>query len=61
MGNPLPWHRRHALYLASQLPEKQADAELVLQAVRELLDKFMSKEVVEEVPLPENVLAFPRA
>jgi hypothetical protein len=38
----LPWHRRHALMLASQLPENSADARLVIQAVTELLDTFMA-------------------
>lgn len=42
MGMPLGWHRRHALAIAAQLPENTADALLVLQAVKELVDTFLS-------------------
>jgi hypothetical protein len=43
------WHRRHALMLASQLPENVADALLVIEATRELVEKFMT-EPTERLP-----------
>jgi hypothetical protein len=35
------WRRRHALTLASQLPENQADALVILDLVRELVVSFL--------------------
>jgi hypothetical protein len=32
-----PWHRRHAIQLAAQLPEGRGDALLVLDAARRLV------------------------
>jgi hypothetical protein len=52
----LPWHRRHALMLASQLPENSADARLVIQAVTELLDTFMTDTA--DTDRPSNVVPF---
>ncbi|SHH62732.1 hypothetical protein [Bradyrhizobium erythrophlei] len=52
----LSWHRRHALMLASQLPENSADARLVIQAVTELLDTFMTDTA--DTDRPSNVVAF---
>jgi hypothetical protein len=52
----LPWHRRHALMLASQLPENSADARLVIQAVTELLDTFMDDTA--DTDRPSNVVPF---
>lgn len=63
MGMPLAWHRRHALLLASQLPENPKDAQLVLEAVTELLATFMAAAPVEnEAERPaSNVLPFTAA
>lgn len=58
MGMPMMWHRRHALLLASQLPENHADADLVLQALRELLETFLSEAAEREPERPSNVLPF---
>jgi hypothetical protein len=58
MGTPLGWHRRQALVLASQLPESQADALLVLQAARELVEKFLLDCPEEPGPLAANILPF---
>lgn len=58
MGNPLAWHRRHALGIAGQLPENTADALLVLQAVQELVDGFLSKGQEPEERRAANVLPF---
>lgn len=57
-GIPLAWHRRHALTMAGQLPEKMADAQLVMIALQDLLDNFMGKSPVEEVAPAANVLPF---
>jgi hypothetical protein len=46
-----PWHRRHALQLASQLPENPIDARLVLRAVAELVDDFLTKPEPEAKPV----------
>ena len=35
------WHRRHALHMASQLPENRVDALAVLECLKELLDGFL--------------------
>lgn len=58
MGMPAPWHRRQALMLASQLPENHADAELVVQAVRELLDTFLATHQGDAPGPASNVLPF---
>jgi hypothetical protein len=49
---PENWHRRHAVMLASQLPEETADALVVLDLVRELLTSFLGGE-----PQPEATKA----
>jgi hypothetical protein len=55
----LPWHRRQALMLASQLPENSADARLIIQAVTELLDTFMSDTAdTADTDRPSNVVPF---
>jgi hypothetical protein len=48
-----PWHRRHALQLASQLPEGIEDALLVIEATRKLVEAFLKPEPAD--PLPDNV------
>lgn len=37
MAEEKPWHRRHAIQLAAQLPEEQEDALLVLEATKLVL------------------------
>ncbi len=58
MGMPLTWHRRHALMLASQLPENHADAKLVVQAITELLETFLAQAADQGQALASNVLPF---
>lgn len=58
MGMPLPWHKRHALMLAGQLPENSADARLIVEAVVELLDTFLDAPADEREARPDNVLPF---
>lgn len=35
------WHQRHAFLLASQLPDSKQDAVLIVQALEELVTKFL--------------------
>ena len=58
MGIPLLWHRRHAMMIAGQLPENLADAELVLQAVQELMETFLRDAPAREPERVSNVLPF---
>lgn len=58
MGMPLPWHRRHALLLASQLPEDTNDAKMVMAALAELMDTFLAQPVATTAELANNVLPF---
>jgi hypothetical protein len=48
------WRRRHALTLASMLPDDPEDAVLVLDAARDIVERFMRPEPTD--PLPKNVL-----
>ena len=58
MEMPQPWHRRHALTLASQLPENVADARLILYAVTELVEGFLSRGEEAKSESPNNVVPF---
>src|SRR5437016_4263003 len=53
----LPWHRRHAVMLASQLPEGTADAVIVLRLAMELAEGFLDGP---ERPEPAKVLTIVR-
>jgi hypothetical protein len=46
----LTWHRRDAMVLAGQLPENMAETQLVLIALHELVDSYLSQSPSEEVP-----------
>jgi hypothetical protein len=35
------WHKRHALMLASQLPDNASDANAVLRALQDLVDTWL--------------------
>lgn len=59
MGTPMGWHRRQALTLVSQLPENTADALLVLDAARDLVENFLrGGHERDEQPMAANVLPF---
>ena len=58
MGIPSLWHRRHAMMLASQLPENLTDAELILQAMQELMVTFLKGDQVRIPDRKENILPF---
>jgi hypothetical protein len=55
------WRRRHALTLASQLPEDNADALAVLDLVRELVVSFLQADgTPEPAKAPVVTLVRPR-
>lgn len=58
---PQIWHRRQAMVLAGQLPENPADALLVLQAMHELVETFLSAPEAAPVKVATNVLPFSAA
>ena len=61
MGMPQNWHRRQAMVLAGQLPENTSDALLVLQAVKELVETFLSASDADIPDKQNNVLPFSAA
>jgi hypothetical protein len=52
------WHRRQAIVLASQLPDNTADAVMVLQALKELVETFLMSADGTTDALAANALAF---
>lgn len=57
MAEILPWHRRHAMQLASQLPDGTADAVIILRLAIELAEGFLAGP---EKPEPSKVLTIVR-
>lgn len=58
-GTPLAWHLKTAMVLAGQLPDNPDDARIVLHAMQNLLENFLSKtKPVEDGARPSNVLPF---
>jgi len=53
----LPWHRRQAMMLASQLPEKSDDAIIILRLAIELAEGFLADS---DKPEPAKVLTIVR-
>jgi hypothetical protein len=53
----LPWHRRHAIMLASQLPENTVDAQIILRLTTELVEGFLADS---DKPEPAKVLTIVR-
>ena len=39
------WHKRHALMLASQLPENASDANAIIRALQDLVDTWLHPAV----------------
>lgn len=48
----LPWHRRHALALAAQLPDEAEDAAVIAELLTKIVAEFLTPEKVEARPLP---------
>jgi hypothetical protein len=53
------WHRRHAVMLASQLPECTDDALIILRLTAQLVTDFLTQP--DEAQKPTPVVAFVRA
>ena len=53
------WHRRHAVMLASQLPECTDDALIILRLTAQLVTDFLTQ--ADEAQKPTPVVAFVRA
>jgi hypothetical protein len=51
------WHKRHALMLASQLPDNADDARAVLREVQNIVDGWLH---VAPEPVPSKVLTLVR-
>jgi len=51
------WHKRHALNLASQLPENASDANAVIRELQDLVDSWLHP--VEASP-PSKVVSIVR-
>jgi hypothetical protein len=52
------WHRRHAVMLASQLPECTDDALIILRLTNQLVTDFLTQ--ADETPKGAPVVAFVR-
>jgi hypothetical protein len=46
------WHRRHAVMLASQLPEKHEDSLIILQLATQLVTDFLAEPEPDQKPAP---------
>jgi hypothetical protein len=53
------WHRRHAVMLASQLPDKAEDARIILQLTMQLLTDFLAEPEEADKPAPVITLVRP--
>jgi hypothetical protein len=51
------WHRRHALSLASQLPDNASDAAAVIRELQHLVDSWLHPAIAQP---SANVLALRR-
>lgn len=58
MGMPLQWHKRHAIMLASQLPDSSDDALIVIAELKLLVESYLMASPVAQEDLPANVLPF---
>jgi hypothetical protein len=51
------WHKRHALQLASMLPDDASDANAIIRELQNLVDTWLH---VPETPAPSKVLTLLR-
>lgn len=58
MHKQLAWHRRHALLIASQLPDDPQEARLVMEALGEIFERFLVHGLDETPEKNNNVLPF---
>jgi hypothetical protein len=54
------WHRRHALLLASQLPDGRDDALAVLECARELVTTFLQSDTPEPAKATATIVTLVR-
>jgi hypothetical protein len=54
------WHKRHALQLASQLPDNATDASLVMECLQDLMTRWLHPASDDATPAT-NVLTLVRA
>jgi hypothetical protein len=57
VGAGMPWHRRHAVHVVSELPDEREDVEIVLRLLQEIVSGFL---YADEKPQPGKVLAIVR-
>ena len=53
------WHRRHAIMLAGQLPDKSDDSLAILECLREIVLTFLQVDTPE--PAKEHVVTLIRS
>ncbi len=58
---PENWHRRHAIQIAAQLPERTEDALTVLELTKELIEGFLKPQPARDRDLVADVIRFPAA
>jgi hypothetical protein len=46
----LPWHRRHAIQIAAQLPDTKDDCLIVLRLATELVERFLAEAISPSRP-----------
>lgn len=56
MSDVQGWHKRHAISLASQLPEAPEDAEIILRLALDLVDSFLRDDPKPVAPEREGVI-----
>jgi hypothetical protein len=61
VGEAQGWHRRHAIGIAAQLPETPADALIVLELAKSLVEGFLCGRDQAPLERPAVVVAFSAA
>lgn len=59
LNKPSAWHKRQAMLLASQLPEKNLDARMILQVMQELVENYLGDDELENIRSRPTLLPFP--
>lgn len=57
MGKPTNFHKRTAMMLAAQLPDDKQDCQMVLIALSDLVERFLS-DSGKTAEIAQNVLPF---
>jgi hypothetical protein len=56
MSANVSWQRRHALHLASQLPDDPAEALIVLSFAKQIVENFLTPSKEEVPPRAEGAV-----